>query len=125
LTLGDYSGVALAAEIQTKMRAAGTRTYLVVYNETLEKFQIYTSAAPNFTLRWNTGTHKATDISDLCGYSDAANDTGGYSYPSDTRVNYYPWVTLSQDLLTAVDINFLALINPIYLHRPGPVCGQR
>jgi len=109
LAKADYTGASLAAEIKTKLDAAGALTYTVTYSETDAKFTIAASA--NFTLRFNTGTHKATDISDLCGYSDAANKTGSDSYESDNRVIHYPKAYIDRDLLTAYEYDFIALLN--------------
>lgn len=84
LTAGTYNGQTLATEVKTQLDAAGG-TYTVSYSETTGKFTIVRSAG-NFTLRWNTGTHKAVDASGLLGFSDAANDTGDSTYTSDTVV---------------------------------------
>jgi hypothetical protein len=83
---GQYSGADLATAIAAAMNAAEgkTLTYTCTFSTVTRKFTI--GAGTNFTIRWNTGTHKATDISDVCGYSDAANDTGSSSYDSDNVV---------------------------------------
>lgn len=111
ITTGNYNGNTLATAIAAAMNAAPgkTLTYACTYSETAAKFTI--SAGSNFTIRWNTGTHKATDISDVCGYSDAANDTGANSYLSDNRRIYYPNLYADNDFLAASEINFIAVLN--------------
>jgi len=81
LTNATYTGAALAAEIKTQLDAGGALTYTVTYSATTRKFTI--AAGGNFELKWFTGTHKATDCSTLCGFSDAADDTGAATYTSD------------------------------------------
>jgi hypothetical protein len=111
LTAGSYNGTTLATEIAVAMNAAPGKalTYACAYNLTDAKFTI--SAGSNFTIRWFNGTHKTTDISDLAGYSDAANDTGAATYDSDSRRIHYPRAYVSIDLLTATEVNFLAILN--------------
>lgn len=81
---GTYTGTALATAIAAALNAAIgiALTYTCTYSAATNKFTI--GAGSNFTIRWNTGTHKATDISTLCGYSDDADDTGADSYVSDS-----------------------------------------
>ncbi len=81
---GTYTGTELAVAIAVAMNAAVGKalTYTCTYAAATNKFTI--GAGANFNIRWNTGTHKAADISTLCGYSDAADDTGDDSYVSDT-----------------------------------------
>jgi len=81
LTNATYTGAALAAEIKTQLDAGGALTYTVTYSATTRKFTI--AATGNFELKWNTGTHKATDCSTLIGFSDAADKTGAATYTSD------------------------------------------
>lgn len=82
VTAGTYTGATLATAIAAALNAAPgkTLTYTCTYSATTEKFTI--AAGSNFTIRWNTGTNKAIDISDLCGFSDAANSTGDKTYAS-------------------------------------------
>jgi hypothetical protein len=81
LTNGTYTAAALAAEVKTQLDAGGALTYTVTYSATTRKFTI--AATGTFELKWNTGTHKATDCSVLLGFSDAADDTGAATYTSD------------------------------------------
>jgi hypothetical protein len=108
LTVGSYNGASLATEIKTQLDVAGDLTYTVTYSESTAKFTI--AASGNFTLRWFNGTHKATDISDLCGYSDAANDTGAATYTSDNRRIHYPKAYIDIDLLVPCEANFIGLL---------------
>jgi hypothetical protein len=111
LTTGSYNGNTLATAVAAAMNAAPGKalTYACVYSETNALFTI--SAGSNFTIRWNTGTNKAADISDLCGYSDGSNDTGALTYTSDYRRIHYPRAFITNDLLTAQGVNFLAFLN--------------
>jgi len=108
LTLGSYNGASLATEIKTQLDVAGALTYTVTYSDSTAKFTI--SAVSNFTLRWNTGTHKTTDISALCGFSDAADDTGAATYTSDNRRIHWPKAFKDIDLLVACEANFIGLL---------------
>jgi hypothetical protein len=82
---GSYTGATLATAIAAAMNGAAGKalTYTCTYSSSTNKFTI--GAGANFTICWNTGTHKATDISTMCGYSDVADDNGGnLSFVSDT-----------------------------------------
>lgn len=83
LTAGAYNGQTLAAEIKTRMDAAGG-TYTVTYDESTGKFTI--ASGSNFTIRWQSGTNSATNAAGLLGFSKAADDTGAATYTSDTMV---------------------------------------
>jgi len=107
LTLGTYTADALCAHIQTLMRAEGALAYVVSYSKATRKFTI--AAPSNFTIRWDTGTNKAADISDLCGYSDAANDTGAATYAADYTRFHYPKGGPTQQGATAAYLHVLDL----------------
>ena len=64
---GAYNDNTLSTAVAAAMNAVGGQTYIVAYSESLGKFAI--GATANFTLRWNTGTHKATDCSALLGFT--------------------------------------------------------
>ncbi len=84
---GSYTGTTLAIAIAAAMNAVVgvTGTFACAWSTSTFKFTISESAGPtNFKLLWNTGTNKATDISTLCGYSDAADDTGAATYTGDS-----------------------------------------
>jgi len=83
LTLGTYTALALSVEIKTQLDAAAgsALTYTVGYSPSTRKFVI--SAGGNFELKWNTGSHAATDCSALIGFSAAADKTGAATYTSD------------------------------------------
>ncbi len=83
---GSYTGTALATAIAAALNATDTKvgTYTCTWSASALKFTISETAGPtNFTLMWNTGTNKATDISTLCGFADAADDSGAATYTSD------------------------------------------
>ncbi len=83
---GSYTGTTLATAIAAAMNGTTpTGTFTCTWSASTLKFTIAESSGPsNFKLLWNTGTNKAKDISTLCGYSDAADDTGAATYASDT-----------------------------------------
>lgn len=108
LTLGIYSGQTLATEIKTRLDAAGALTYTVTYSESTAKFTI--AASGTFSLLWFTGTHKATDASDLLGYSDAADDTGVATYTADYRRIHWPRAYADINLGVAREANFISII---------------
>jgi hypothetical protein len=84
---GSYTGAALATAIAAALNTTATitGTYTCTFSTSTLKFTIAETAGPtNFELLWNTGTNKATGISTLCGFSDAADDTGAASYASDS-----------------------------------------
>jgi len=82
VTAGTYTGTTLATAIAAALNTAPGKafTYTCVYSTITGKFTI--AAGSNFTIRWNTGTNKAIDISNLCGYPDTANSTGAKTYTS-------------------------------------------
>jgi hypothetical protein len=82
----SYTGTTLATAIAAALNGTATKTgtYTCTWSASTLKFTISETAGPtNFTLMWNTGTNKATDISTLCGFADAADDTGAATYTSD------------------------------------------
>jgi len=84
---GSYNGTTLATAIAAAMNAVSgvTGTFACAWSSSTNKFTISETAGPtNFELLWNTGTNKATDISTLCGYDDAADDTGAATYTGDS-----------------------------------------
>jgi hypothetical protein len=86
VAVGSYTGTTLATAIAAALNGTATKTgtYTCTWSASTLKFTISETAGPtNFTLMWNTGTNKATDISTLCGYADAADDSGAATYTSD------------------------------------------
>ncbi|HUV39029.1 MAG TPA: hypothetical protein VMY39_05415 [Planctomycetota bacterium] len=79
---GSYNATTLCAAIKAALDDAGALTYTVTFDAVTKKFTI--SAATEFALHWSTGTNKLVDISTMCGYSDAADDTGAATYTADT-----------------------------------------
>jgi len=80
VTAGTYTGATLATAIAAALNTAPGKalTYTCTYSSVTGKFTI--AAGANFTIRWNTGTLKATDISELVGFEDSANSAGAKSY---------------------------------------------
>jgi len=68
--------------------AEAVGVYHVTYSYTTKKFTIARTTG-TLSLLWYTGVNKATDVSTLLGYSDAADDTGSLSYTSDTATVPY------------------------------------
>jgi len=79
---GSYTATTLCAAIKAALEVAGALTFTVTFSATTKKFTI--AASGTFGLHWNTGVHKAVDISVLAGFSDAADDTGAATYTADT-----------------------------------------
>jgi hypothetical protein len=136
VTIGTYTGATLATAIAAAMNAAvgKTFTYTCVYSTTLGTFTI--AAGSNFTIRWNTGTNKAIDISNLCGYPDTANSTGAKTYTSyrvgdegkasgrGSSLLFLPaWPIIS--VISVVDKDAVAFTegdDEDYVISPGPAC---
>ena len=84
-------------------------TYTVSFSPTTKKFTI-TRSAGTFEILWKTGTNGSdgtdTHCGTLCGFSDAANDTGALTYTSDTAVVslYDHTFTLANDLPTGLTL---------------------
>jgi hypothetical protein len=85
LAAGTYTGTALAVLIAAALNAMVGKTLVwsCTYTLATNKFSIGIGSG-TATLMWSTGTHKAIDISALCGYLDTADDTGAGPFPSDT-----------------------------------------
>jgi hypothetical protein len=101
---GSYTGTTLATAIAAAMNGADgvTGTFACAWSASTAKFTISETGGPsNFELLWNTGTNKAKDISTLCGYSDAADDTGAATYTSDSACTgsgaYQHTLTMADD----------------------------
>lgn len=138
VTVGTYTGATLAAAIAAAMNAAvgKTFTYTCVYSATTSPAKFTIAAGSNFTIRWNTGTNKAIDISDLCGYPDTANSTGaktytGYRVGDEAKASgrgssllFLPaWPIIS--VISVVDKDAVAFTegdDEDYVISPGPVC---
>lgn len=91
LSAGRYSPSGLAAEIQSKLRAAGTKLYVVSYSGS--KFTI--SAPSSFDLLWLSGANSATSIGYNIGYDMGVDNTGGTSYTASYKSCIFdlPWIT--------------------------------
>jgi hypothetical protein len=105
VAVGTLAGrTAYTTAIATAMNGAVGKalTYTCTFSTTTGKLTI--GAGASFTIRWNTGTHKTTDISTMAGYSDAADDTGLSSYVGDTvalpnGLNYLHTLTLADSVV--------------------------
>lgn len=107
---GTYNGNTLATAIAAAMNTAPGKalTYTCTYSETTSKFTI--AAGSNFTIRWKMGSKSGADISDICGFSEAADDTGASTYTSDyMRIHIYEFIQL--DIGSTYDYDFFALMN--------------
>lgn len=81
LTANAYDASSLAAEIASKMTAAGGQTYTCTYSDSTNKFTI--SASSTFSLLWSTGANKANSVGTHIGYDMTQDDTGSNSYTAD------------------------------------------
>ena len=82
LDIGKYSMTDLATEIARAMNAVGGQTYTVSVNRSTRIFTI--SAAGNFTLLLDTGTHTSSAMWSIAGYNQGADQTGTNTYAGDT-----------------------------------------
>jgi len=81
---------ALRSEIETKMNAVATDTITVTFNShgaDKGKFVIASDGSTTFSLLWNTGTNTANSAKTVLGY-DNTDDTGAFSYTSDSEQSY-------------------------------------
>lgn len=116
LSEGNYNGNSLAAEIASKMTAAGG-TYTCTYSESTAKFTI--SGAANFELMWATGAHGSgngdTHVGTTIGFDDSADDPGDGAtdtFTSDYRRIHWPAAYIDVYVGTvALAYDFVALLN--------------
>ena len=109
LTVGSYNGQTLATEVKTRLDAAGG-TYTVTYAEATGKFTI-ARAAGNFTLRWQSGTNTANNAAGVLGFDKTADDTGADTYTANYARAHYPAEYIDIDLGSALEYDFIALLN--------------
>jgi hypothetical protein len=107
ITPGTYTAQTLVAEIKTRMDAAGG-TYTVSYDELTGKFTI--ASGGNFTIRWQSGTHTATNAAGLLGFDKTANDTGAATYTGD-YVSIHTSENMVCDFGSALEYDFIGLLN--------------
>lgn len=107
ITVGEYDGDSLAAEIETQMEAQTSDTFTVAYSTTTKKF----------TITDNTGTYELTCTSTTnaiwshIGFSTAADKTGAAAYTSDNiRIHNYAAVVLESGDTSARTVTSVALI---------------
>jgi len=100
----SYTATTLCAAIKTALEDAGALTFTVTFSATTKKFTI--AAPTQFSLHWNTGANKTTDISTMCGYSDLADDSGAITYTADTvaigvaYVHTFQWANFASPAFT-------------------------
>jgi hypothetical protein len=88
LTEGTYS----ADDLETHLEALGIEgsnpgqvlNFSVTYNDTTRKFNILGTTA--FEILWASGGYRCQNLATKMGYSNAADDTGGMNYSSDSAV---------------------------------------
>ena len=107
ITAGTYTATTLAAEIKTRMDAAGTDTYTISYSTTTGRWTI-SSDGSTLSLLWDTGSNSANTAGDSLGYTTSADDTGATSYVSD-NLAIHTEETITIDIGTAENIDSFAM----------------
>lgn len=102
IPIGQYSSETLRNEIKTRLDAAGSLTYTVVFSG--KKYQI--SANGPFSLLWQSGANVATSLVNILGFL-IQDKAGSSSYLSDNDVTtsiLYSWDTFTplSDLITEI-----------------------
>lgn len=96
---------ALAAEVASQMNSVASDTITCVWNSTgsdAGKFVISSDGGATFSLLWNTGANTANTAAAKLGYSSAADDTGAFTYTSDSEQDWSAGFTASYDGATNV-----------------------
>jgi len=90
IPVGIYSPKQISDKIASLLTAAGTQTYTCVFNRTTRKLTI--SSVATFDILILTGTHTATTLYTVLGYTGGVDLTGFTSYvaPSTTGYEYVP-----------------------------------
>lgn len=90
IPVGIYSPKQISDKIASLLTAAGTQTYSCVFNRTTRKITI--SSIASFDILILTGTHTATTLYTVLGYTGGVDLTGATSYiaPSTTGYEYVP-----------------------------------
>lgn len=106
LTKGAYLASALCSEIQTRMAAAGTKTYVVSFDSVTRKFRIVQSGGTTFSLLFASGPNFYVSASEMLGfecldYKSALTYTSAYALSGILRIT-----------------------KPILTYREQPVYGQ-
>ena len=90
----------LANEIASKMTAAslasGADTITCTWDNSTGKFTIASSGVTTFSILWQSGANTANSAKTKLGFSNT-DDTGGFTYTSDTAQDYSPLVTPAYD----------------------------
>lgn len=83
LTATSYAPSALAAHVQTQMRAQGAAQTTVTYNAGTRKITIANTSPSTFTLKWSTGASTVNTCGRALGFDVSADDSGAASYISN------------------------------------------
>jgi hypothetical protein len=107
ITVGEYDGDGLAAEIETQMEAQTTDTFTVSYSTSTFKFTI-TDDTGTYEL---TCTNTTNAIWTHIGFNTAADKTGAASYNSDNiRIHNYAAVVMESGDTSARTITSVAVM---------------
>lgn len=90
IPVGIYSPKQISDKIASLLTASGTQTYSCSFNRTTRKLTI--SSISNFDILISTGTHTATTLYTVLGYTGGVDLTGANSYtaPDTTGYEYVP-----------------------------------
>lgn len=95
------SPIALASALQSAMNAVSVDIWTVAFSKTTGKYTISSDGSTTASLLWKTGVNGADGTDDhigtTLGYSDAADDTGAFSYLADNALSYASVVTPAVD----------------------------
>lgn len=110
LVQGGYDADTLAAEIETRMEAAGGHNYTVSYSDVSNKFTIQDDTG-TVTLLWNTGTNTATTVGGDIGFDTSADDSAAASHSSDyIRIHNYAAFEVETVDQSAVSTTFMVVL---------------
>lgn len=106
ITIGDYDGDSLAAEIETQMEAVTTNNFTVTYSNISGKFQI-TNDTGTFEL---TCTSTTNAIWGIIGFNTGSNKTGSAAYiAGSVRVHTYAGFIIESGDSSAITCDGCAL----------------
>jgi len=87
----------LAAAIETSMNDVAGDAITVTYDDVTGKYTIASDGAVTFSLLWDTGGGAANTIGDVLGFDTSADDTGAFTYTSDSAVDLTSFQTATFD----------------------------
>jgi hypothetical protein len=85
----------LAREVSNKMNAVASDTITVSYSDSAGTYTIASNGSTTFSLLWNSGAGNTAGAA--LGFSVAADDTGAFTYTSDSAISFDPPATPSYD----------------------------